>query len=715
MNTRVNKLAGLAAVVSVVFVGSELAQAAESLPLQIEEVVVVAQKRQESLQEVPVTITALSADDLAKGGIESTLELATVTPSLNIAQQASAAITFIRGIGTNTATIGNEASVATYVDEVYFANATLAKFNNIEQVEVLKGPQGTLFGRNATGGLIHIITKDPTQETQVKLKVGYGNYDTVTGSLYAATGISDYLAADLAVYFKDQGEGFIDNSFLGGEHQPEEDLSFRTKWLITPNENVDIRLTAYDVSNEGSASMARQVREGGIGFVGTVFSGDFFDIPVNRNARWEVDRQGVSANIKFRTDLLEFTSITAYNDDESSFLLDQDASTLDILTIDAAISSESFSQEFRVASLGDGDFSWLLGLYYYENESGNVPTSILQGPALAPALALENHQETKSYAVFAEGHLQLTDQFGFTVGLRYSRDEIEASNATILGGGALSVPSSADKNFDEPTWRVVADYHLAEQQLLYASYSRGYKAGLFNLVGTTSPPFMLPAPAEPEIVDAYEIGYKSQWMDNRLRINAAAFYYDYQDIQVTTAVATGSITSNAAAATIIGAEIDVLFLATERLDLKLGLSLLDTEYDRFPNGLGRTPALGGGNMDVFSDLSGNSLPRTPDYTVHAGANYSIPTDIGQFGATVTYYYNDGFFWEADNRLTEDSYHLINAELSWLSLDERYRLSLWGKNLADEEYSVYTISNNMAGDLEAPASPLTFGVSAEVSF
>ena len=720
--------------------------------LQIEEIVVVAQKREESLQDVPVSITALTAQDLASSGIDGTLELGTVTPSLHIAQQAGAVISFIRGVGNNTATIGNEASVATYIDEVYFANASLAKFNNIAQVEVLKGPQGTLFGRNATGGLIHIRTRDPSHTPESRIKLGYADYEQLTASLYLTGHISDSTAADIAIYYRDQGKSFISNSHPGGgEHRPPQDLGLRSKWLIQPHDNLDIRLIAYYDRNEGNASMARHVRAGSLGRAGAGVDPDgdgprpaaafmsgpnFHDIPVDRGAFWDVERQGGSINLKYRFNDLELTSITAYSDDLTHFGLDVDGTPVDATYGDFKPASESLSQELRIASTANTALSWLAGLYYYDNQARNRSTRIIIG-GNRTFFETINQQDTKSWAAYIDGKYQLSDQLGLTAGLRYSKDDLKARTRRqdfIRNPGFTADANQTD--FDELTWRLVADYQLAADQLLYASLSTGYKSGTFNLTTSAN----LDEPAKAETLSAAELGYKSQLLDRRLQLNAALFYYDYKDIQVATAITTasgevGTLISNAASAEISGFEVDGLLLINENIDLSLGLSLLDAEYDKYTEGFGRAanpPDENGNpryvdpmnpsatpittpNREIRGDFSGNALPRTPDYTIHAGLHWHLPTAHGRYDASATYYYNDGFAWEGDNRLLEDSYSLLNAELSWTSLNEATRLTLWGKNLTDAEYSVYTISNTAGGDLEAPAAPLTFGITGEFRF
>jgi iron complex outermembrane receptor protein len=244
--------------------------------------------------------------------------------------------------------------------------------------------------------------------------------------------------------------------------------------------------------------------------------------------------------------------------------------------------------------------------------------------------------------------------------------------------------------------------------MLYGSYNRGFKSGNFNTVSAADEPF------DSEIIDAYEIGIKTMSLENRLRFNAAAFYYDYQNLQL--AVLTGSFltTQNAADSEIMGLDFDGEFLATDRLRVRFGASYLNTEYTKFPAAQCSSRSPAGITTQFPCDVSGNNLARTPELTLNIGLFYNIPTSVGEFDLSGTYAYNDGFFWEPDNRIEEPSYSLVNAEVSWTSTDSRWGASVYGRNLLDEEYAIWRTAFAL-GDAYAAAPPSQYGAEFRFKF
>ena len=274
------------------------------------------------------------------------------------------------------------------------------------------------------------------------------------------------------------------------------------------------------------------------------------------------------------------------------------------------------------------------------------------------------------------------------------------------------IPFDNDESWDEPTWRVALNHQLDDNIMIYGSYNRGFKSGLFNAIVTGGQP----EPAvNPETLDAYEVGFKGDFMNRRLRLNLAAFYYDYQDIQLVNVEVNTTRLINAAEAEVLGIELQGQAAITDRLDLRFGVAYLDATYDSFPGCPINTPAdsvlgpaFSGLNIRESGDCNDNDMVRSPDLTANLGIYYFVPTDLGSFSGSVNAAYNDGFFWEPGNRVKEPDYTVVNAEVSWRSIDERYEVKLYGRNLLDEEYSPYTTEGS-AGDHGAAAAPLTYGV------
>jgi iron complex outermembrane recepter protein len=722
---------------------------AEETDRRLAAVTVTAERREESVQEVPVAISAFSADSLTESGVTSTADLNFVTPGLNVGRQLSGAVPFIRGIGTTTTSAGQDSGVSTYVDDVYYTSSvgSILTLANIERIEVLKGPQGTLFGRNATGGLMHVITKDPSQAFSGNLEASYGNFNTFGASGYVTGGLTENLAADLAVYYSDQGDGYGVNTVTGNDVNQTDEFIIRNKWLLSLGENTDIKFSADYAKTESSTGVAQRQAPGSLGADGlaifggltapppagagltpaqaapiaaslaTRFSGDFHNVNASIDPTAEIEQQGASVNITHRFGDIDFTSITAYRETDAIQVIAQDQTPLpNFLRVSLDQFSETLTQEFRLASTA-GNLDWIVGAFLLDETSG-YDTTDLTGQALAPLDTITDdvQQETFSYAVFAQGDYHLTDDTTLTAGLRYTDDTRDLSGTTtgsVGGFTAASVDYTDSASFDELTWRLALSHDFNDTTLGYASYSRGFKSGGFNL--NVLNPVTGPGPAiEPEIIDAYEVGLKTELFGNRLRLNTAAFLYEYSDLQVTLSFPGGATIVNAAAATMMGGEVEMLAAVTDNLTLNAGVSLLNTEYDEFPLGPSSTPTGFGGNIVVNADLGGNEVPRSPGSTFSIGGVHVADTSIGKFTSSLNYYYNDGFFWEPDNRLSEPSYSVVNSQISWTNPGEDYYVRVFANNLLDEEYSLFGISSAF-GDFISAAAPRTYGVKIGKNF
>jgi len=694
-----------------------------SQSLQLEEVIVTATRRAESLQDVPIAISVFNSEDLEASGIQTIQDLEAQTPGLTVTKQAGGVSVFLRGIGAIDNSAGQESAVATYVDGVYIPSlfGALFSFNNIDRVEVLKGPQGTLFGRNATGGLVHVITKDPSHEPQIKGSLNYGNYDTIGGNLYGTVGLSETVAADMALLFREQGEGYGRNittgkevGFLGDE------FGLRGKFLITPSERTSITFTYDYYQSEGDIGSAKNSLPGSALLVdGSTYSGDFYNARGDFESFFETDVWGTALTVTHEFDNFDVKSITSYRDMIVVQQFDNDLTEQAVFNVRVDEQQyETVTQEFQVTSKSDSSFSWIIGAFFLHDESGfggNNGLGLL-GRDLGTGVQIKNKIETTSYSIFGESKFTLTDQTNLTAGIRWTNDEREISGRTeILDASSpdanviLTIPAQS-ANFDEgePSWRLVLEHSFTEDVMLYGSYNRGFKSGNFTTTDASSAPF------QSEKIDAYEIGLKSQLLENRLQLNAAVFFYDYTNLQVPNFENSLLVTSNAGEAEIKGIDFDAEFLLTERLRLRFGGSYLDTEYTDYSNSPCSSRSPDGTTVQFFCDATGNKLVRSPELTYNMTVFYNIPSDIGDFDVTVAYAYNDGFPWETDNRLKESSYNLMNAEISWTSQNGHLGASVFAKNLLDEEYSVWSLALNY-GDMYTMAPPRTYGVELKFSF
>ncbi|MHA3791129.1 TonB-dependent receptor [Sphingomonas sp. YL-JM2C] len=679
---------------------------------RIEDIVVTAQRREERLQDVPVAVTAVTGAALERQGITDTRMLTASVPALDYTQQNNGALVYLRGVGTSNGGMGQETSVAIYVDGVYLSvpAGSLFSFNNIARVEVLKGPQGTLFGRNATGGVIQVVTLDPSQATKFNAKVGYGNYDTWEASAYATTGLGDGLAADIAVYARDQRDGWGRNLTLNTDafdHQ--NDISIRTKWLWNPGDRTEVRLIGDYSRSRSETGVAWNILPGTRGVDGVTTNPGFYNVTHNFPSASVVEQAGVTLSINHDMDWASLVSISSYRWLDGRFTLDQDATPR--RQVDATVDQHAttFSQELQLVSPQAGALRWILGVYFNRDKPEFNPLRV-EGLATGafPFIDINSYQLSHSYAGFGQATLEIADKTHATAGLRYTRDERHVVGTRIAAPSTVLADVNKRANFEKLTWRFALDHEVAADVMVYASYNRGFKSGTFNLSS-------LPDPAvKPEVLDAYEIGYKTELAGKRLRLNGSFFYYDYKNIQTSQVLATGGQRIvNAPGATIKGFDIDLTAVPFKGLTIQGGLGYTHGRYKDFPNAPFFTPSANGAVQSTVN-AKGNKTVHTPEITVNASVAYSHETSLGFLDFAVSYAYNDGFFWYPDNVTTQPSYHLVNGSVGWKSLDERYSLTLWSKNLAKERYYSF-VSESALGFAGSPAAPRTYGVTFGVKY
>ena len=695
-------------------------EAAQSSP-QLEEIVVVAQKRAENVQDVPIAITAVTAEQLGAAGVANTADLTMVTPSLNVGNNAGYFLPRMRGIGNPTFGPGIENAVATYLDGVYVAAVpgTLLSLNSVERVEILKGPQGTLFGRNATGGVINVISKEPKAGFSGQANASYANYDTVTGDLYV-TGGSDTLAADLAVHGSTQGKGY-GRLLPGGRdiNKVDSDIAARASLVFRPTDRTTIHLAADYADRRGDYPSFRASADE-LPLFGPPPTGGPWD--ANNTFRSKLDLKnahGLTLRLNQKLGGIELVSITGYRKVRFDTLFDYDVTPTPALDLSTALNDRTFSQEFQILSSDKGPFRWMAGLYYFSDKAKWFSEVFQQGPAIQPPFFTTNVltdsvQKTESVAAFGQATYSFSGGTSLTVGLRYTQDRRSVkgeTSAIVLGGIPIGVIQAGDKQktFKKLTWRVALDHQFSPDVMAYASMNRGFKSGGFNATLLTDPPY------DPEVLDAYEIGLKSDLFDRRLRLNAAAFYYDYSNIQVTYFPPTGQIgVKNGASAKIYGFELDMVAALTDRLRVTGGLTWLHPNFGRFPNADSFVPTGIGGNNQIKVDATGNQIPFATKFTATLGAQYRAPLKGGEVIADANALYNDGFFTEVDEGRRQGAYVMVNASLGWVAPNEAYSIRVWGKNLTNE-----AVLLNKDGAVHATAEssqpPRTYGVTLGVKF
>lgn len=679
------------------------------------DIIVTAQRREQRLQDVPVTISAINGSTMENTGITGTSQLQSIVPNLVVYKSTGAAAPFLRGIGTASGDINTEASVAIYIDGVYqpstFAN--VFEFNGIERIEVLKGPQGTLFGRNATGGVVQVITKTPSFSREMSFNVGYGNYDTVKAQAYLSGGLTENLAANIAIQYSDQGDGWGRNITRNEKDFYANDFNVRGKLLFTPGDNTEITLAGnysdFTHNNVSAQNPPGATLPSGQGFLGRYITAG--------NDEWQAEGESYGASLTATHDFggFQIRNIAAYSKFTGTQVLDQDVSPLPLVFGDFNIGTRMISNEFHVLAPSGSDFQWLAGVYYYNYNSAIQPTSIT-GLVFAPlpGVSIFGKDEVRSISGFAQGTYPVTDKLSVTAGLRYTRDKVTYTGSQAIFGTNIFIEPEQTKSrvSKKPTWRLSLDYKFTPDVLGYISYNRGVKTGGFAL-GT--------APSvnrgfEPEQLDAYEVGLKTQLFDRKLTFNTAAFYYDFKNIQFQRVIAGVVETVNGPSAKLYGLEGDLSGRVTENLTLRASAGYLHTRIGDFP-GAPNTNRLPNGRND-FGDptynAKGNRMPNAPKFSGNVGFEYRQPVDGGALRLSSNLSYSSKAYTELDNRLFNRSYEMLSASLGWEG-DNGLRVSVWGNNLTKTYNYVFLVGVAGQSDIAIPSAPRTYGVTLGYDF
>jgi iron complex outermembrane receptor protein len=676
----------------------------------IEEIVITAEKRSETLQSVPISVSAFTASQLEARGIQNTENLAEFTPGLQFSNNTILGQPYIRGIGSNQLNIGSDPDVAVNVDGVYIARpvGAIQNFLDVDHVEVLKGPQGTLYGRNATGGAINIISKAPTPDLTGAVAATTGNYGDfeATGTISGPLVPGDVLAR--LTLGHTQHDPYLKNRYAaaGGADSGSYDQGRATIDFIAADD-FTIRVQADGLTEHDTRGDAGVVTVPGpatLRFNEPILSGGR-NIDVNVPVHSFVDEYGVSVTANYTFDDLTATSISAYRYSNFNLDLDFDFTDFSFAYNNPELEeSNSVTQELRLASSDKERFYWTGGVYFL-HEDGTTSNDIF-----LPQSHVESNpvgaSHTDAYAAFGQMSYRPTDDVRLTGGLRYS---IENRSVFVESFTNKALKSTFDRSasYYSVTPKFVIDYFFAPGVMTYFSATRGFKSGGFNATSTTNPPFL------PEKVWAYEIGVKSTFLDKRLRINAAAFHYDYTDLQVIQSIP-GQLSkiTNAASATIDGAELEGIASITPQFRLNASLALLDATYGDYKTVDSDRPQLG------VLNLKGTTLPRSPHTTFTLGAEYLWDGDWGTISVRGDYSHTSKVsFTQFDAPfVTQKGYGLLNARATYTTPDGNWDFSLWAQNLTDTYYYQVMLENTgFYGVVSLPGPPRTFGATGRYNF
>lgn len=706
-----------------------LTQADSSAAVGLEEIVVTAQKRAESLQDVPIAVTAFSGDDMREQGIGDFQGISERTPGLLIGTFSPAQPEIaIRGVGTKEDGPGANDSTVVSIDDVYVAAriAQVIDIFDLERVEVLRGPQGTLYGRNSIAGSLNFVTPKPDEEFKLRLEQTFGSYDNydtrvlVKGAIDEDRGLFGKISYSRRVH-----DGYVDlysdAGIRNGTMNGIDRQSWRAQLRFAPNDQLDVILTVDGAKDDDEGqnrepigdiiaapnSVALNQTLGGAGDNYDSFSTEGF---------LERDVLGVSLKVEYHFDNVTFTSITAYRDAEVQTALDccgLNGNLYPLTNYDYVDeNAQQFTQEFRLS--GDTEtLQWVTGLFYTDETDHRLegfgfgpigdPTGSFDeiGASAAFSNISDVDADIEAWAIYGQGTYNLSDAMRVTLGLRYSAEEKNVvSSGSVTGGPPTGIvvgpfgPAKGSEDWNSTDFRVALDYDLTDTSLLYASVASGFKSGGFTgspkTVATATTPF------DEENVLNYEMGFKSTLLDNTLRFNAAVFLTDYEDLQVTRFATTPAtpafgefLTENAGEAEIKGIELETTWVPTEHLELSFNWAYLDAEYTDFS---GLTPAADGTPID----FSGNTMRQAPEHSGSINARYtwdSVVDSNDQLAVNLSARYVDDVFYDPDNnpRAVVDAYTVADARLSYTSANEKIRVDLWINNLTDEEYTTHAFS------------------------
>jgi iron complex outermembrane receptor protein len=680
------------------------------------EVVVVAQRRTENAQTVPIAISAISGDTLAQTfGVNNIETLQQAVPGLNISMDTGNTKIFLRGVGTTAVATDN--SVGVYVDGVYVAAQAASFMNlaNIDHVEVDKGPQGTLFGRNTTGGVVQIVTKTPSSTPSADLTLGYGNYNTFTLNLYGTSGIAPNLAADFAFYYNNQLDSPGMNVTTGAKNIFRQNTQvIRNKWLWTPTDGTTVTLALDYTQDRQANGIVWSFLPGAVGVDDKTTYLGFYNTASDLDNHWTDRNYGASLRVEQDLGWSRLVSITGARDSLNIHTLDQDATPLHLIDANPLPElDETLTQELQLQSpVGNERFKWIVGLYYMNDRFASLPLVINEGDYSPSGLTYTMvdvyvRESTRSYAEFGQATWEFLPGTYLTLGGRNTDDTKSVGGNTLVDGfDAVHGRQTAD--FSKVTYRAVLDRQFTPDILGYVSWNTGFKSGQYSLVNFTEPP------VKPEVLTAYETGFKTEFLYRRLRVNASAFDYKYRDIQVQEVVVGGTQLVNAAQATIYGLDLEINAKLTRSLSLQASLEWLHARYTDFPNDPSYVPARAGGNDLITINGAGFHMSNAPDFSAYGAANYTMAVAGGMLDVNVNGSYNSGYYWDPDNRLRQPAFALLGGYAKWTDGEGKWSYRLWGNNVTSRHYYPYEDAFAF-GDIYSPAMPATYGVAVERKF
>lgn len=692
------------------------------------EIIVTAQKRQQSVQDVAAAITAISADTIEQRGVTSASNLQFIVPSTQIGNLLGQTAVTIRGVGLNEGAPG----VAIHVDGVYQARPSMGDMLqiDIERVEVLRGPQGTLYGRNANGGVVNFITRAPTGQFEGYALASYGNYNEARLQGMINVPITDKVRARAVVDWNKRGDGFVKNIVPGGQDLDKaETISGRGRIDLMPTEDFKIELKGEFLNSDGPSQYftLHNVPTPLALYLNPALASATYSFapwrtsandPVNTRRRYGA----LSAIATLNLGHVSLKSITGYSHLSDRSLADDDGIDISMFPVRRDYISRSFSQEFNV-SYSSQLVDAVTGAFYLNDKLDHtldyalkegVAVTLLPDNGLPPGSQLlfrVPSYKTEVKAVFADVTLHPSERLSLIAGVRYSEEtQHQTQQNNITFGPSAPIYTcplrTNDAKFTSTTPRFGARYEVTDDASIYATYSKGFKAGGFNLYACDNP-------FNPEKLTSYEGGLKLRLLDRTLTLNISAFQYDYTDLQISQVIGLARFIKNAAAAKVKGVEVETAWRPDNHWTLDANLSALDAKYTHFSNIDGLAPDKG------TQVLDGKRLNQSPQFSSNFGVSYrTTPGDLGAFTFRVDVSQRSRlYFREFNGPLdVQQPYGLLNAAVIWDSPGQRLRVRAYGNNLTNKAYiAQMSSSDNFGARFVSWGAPRQYGVEVKAAF
>jgi iron complex outermembrane recepter protein len=737
------------------------APTAEAESPAVDELVVTARRRTEVLQDVPIAVTAITGEQLSNiGAVDiTTLQQTTPNSTVQVARGSnSTLISFIRGVGQQDPLWGFEPGVGLYVDDIYVARpqAAVLDIYDVERIEVLRGPQGTLYGRNTIGGAIKYVTAD-IEETEAKVRAEYGSYNEFNLVVAGKVRFNDMWAGGITVA-RFQRDGYGENLTTGAEHYNKDVWAARGTLEFRPRDDLFFRLSADIVQDDsnprhGHREVPALTFPSGAPLPGGGVLEDVYDTRAGAGDENRVEARGVSFLAQWEVnDQLTLKSISAYRSGETETVIDFDTEPQPFLDIPASYADHQFTQEFQALYTGER-VQGVVGVFYLSATAAGIFDTIIGNAGIVTATS--GYIDTTSWAVFGDLSYDVTEQLSVSVGGRYTRDTksgevfradyLGAFRSPLTGGPARNffrlrtdpaLYQGRELEFEQFTPRLSVTYEFNPDLTTYAAYSKGFKSGGFDMRGDF---ILYPGTIngfQPETVDSYEVGLKGSLLDKRLSFATALFYSQYKDQQVTTQYQAGgavaSVVDNVGQSTIWGWEFEGTARLTDWISLRTSIGYTNAEFDEFLAFIPGAPGNGQAcapnppsppvPAGCFVDVSAQrAFQNTPEWN----GNVSLPMtwELGERGYltfTPSASYRGEFqMFETPSPLDQEGYWLVDASLVWTSPNDRYRVALHGRNLTDERYRIggyFFPGALLANSVNAfYGPPRTFTVSLQATF